>query len=100
MIAPHARRQHAWIRGVIIDRAGQADLHEIDHVGADGLLGGGGGQRGLETNSQVPAWRIREVVARWGVKKVVPSTRTLARLAKASGTRRHISFAPSGAAAK
>ena len=52
--------------GDLADLAGQADLHEIDHVGAGGLLGGGGGQRGLGTSSQVPAWRVREVVARLG----------------------------------
>lgn len=36
----------------------------------------------------------QEVVARWEGGKVLPSTRTLARLAKATGTRLRISFAP------
>ena len=36
----------------------------------------------------------QEVVARWEGGKVLPSTRTLARLAKATGTRLQISFAP------
>jgi ribosome-binding protein aMBF1 (putative translation factor) len=36
----------------------------------------------------------QEVVARWEGGKVLPSTRTLARLARATGTRLHISFAP------
>ena len=38
----------------------------------------------------------QEVVARWQGGKVLPSTRTLARLAKATGTRLRISFAPAG----
>ena len=37
-------------------------------------------------------------VARWEGGKVMPSTRTLARLAKATGTRLLISFAPEPAA--
>jgi len=37
----------------------------------------------------------QEVVARWEGGKVLPSTRTLARLAKATGTTLNISFAPS-----
>ena len=37
----------------------------------------------------------QEVVARWEGGKVLPSTRTLARLAKATGTTLQISFAPS-----
>jgi len=37
----------------------------------------------------------QEVIARWEGGKVLPSTRTLARLAKATGTRLQISFAPS-----
>jgi transcriptional regulator with XRE-family HTH domain len=36
----------------------------------------------------------QEVVARWEGGKVMPSTRTLARLAKATGTTLKISFAP------
>lgn len=36
----------------------------------------------------------QEVIARWEGGKVLPSTRTLARLAKATGTRLRISFAP------
>jgi transcriptional regulator with XRE-family HTH domain len=36
----------------------------------------------------------QEVIARWEGGKVMPSTRTLARLAKATGTRLQISFAP------
>ncbi len=36
----------------------------------------------------------QEVVARWEGGKVMPSTRTLARLAKATGTTLQISFAP------
>jgi len=36
----------------------------------------------------------QEVVARWEGGKVIPSTRTLARLAKATGTTLCISFAP------
>jgi len=39
----------------------------------------------------------QEVVARWEGGKVMPSTRTLARLAKATGTTLRISFAPSHA---
>lgn len=39
----------------------------------------------------------QEVIARWEGGKVMPSTRTLARLAKATGTRLLISFAPSQA---
>jgi transcriptional regulator with XRE-family HTH domain len=42
----------------------------------------------------------QEVVARWEGGKVLPSTRTLARLAKATGTRLQISFAPPHAAAE
>ena len=42
----------------------------------------------------------QEVIARWEGGKVMPSTRTLARLAKATGTRLQISFAPSRAVAK
>src|ERR1700735_5022743 len=42
----------------------------------------------------------QEVVARWEGGKVMPSTRTLARLAKATGTRLQISFAPSRSAAE
>lgn len=42
----------------------------------------------------------REVIARWESGKLLPPTRTLARLAKATGTRLHISFAPARAAAK
>lgn len=37
----------------------------------------------------------QEVVARWEGGKVMPSTRTLTRLAKATGTTLRISFAPS-----
>lgn len=37
----------------------------------------------------------QEVVARWEGGKVMPSTRTLARLAKATGTTLRISFVPS-----
>lgn len=37
-----------------------------------------------------------DVVARWEGGKVLPSTRTLARLAKATGTRLRMSFAPAG----
>ncbi len=37
----------------------------------------------------------QEVIARWEGGKVLPSTRTLARLAKATGTTLNISFAPS-----
>jgi transcriptional regulator with XRE-family HTH domain len=36
----------------------------------------------------------QEVVARWESGRVLPSTRTLARLAKATGTTLHISFSP------
>jgi transcriptional regulator with XRE-family HTH domain len=36
----------------------------------------------------------QEAIARWEGGKVMPSTRTLARLAKATGTRLQISFAP------
>jgi transcriptional regulator with XRE-family HTH domain len=42
----------------------------------------------------------QEVVARWEGGKVLPSTRTLARLAKATGTTLRISFAPSPAGTK
>jgi transcriptional regulator with XRE-family HTH domain len=42
----------------------------------------------------------QEVVARWEGGKVLPSTRTLTRLAKATGTTLRISFAPSRAPAK
>ena len=42
----------------------------------------------------------QEVVARWEGGKVLPSTRTLARFAKATGTTLRISFAPSNAVAK
>ena len=42
----------------------------------------------------------QEVVARWEGGRVMPSTRTLARLAKATGTTLRISFAPSPAGAK
>jgi transcriptional regulator with XRE-family HTH domain len=42
----------------------------------------------------------QEVIARWEGGKVMPSTRTLARLAKATGTRLQISFAPSRSAAE
>lgn len=41
----------------------------------------------------------QEVVARWEGGKVLPSTRTLARLAKATGTILQISFEPAPAAA-
>ena len=41
----------------------------------------------------------QEVVARWEGGKVLPSTRTLSRLAKATGTTLHISFAPTPAIA-
>ena len=40
----------------------------------------------------------QEVVARWEGGKVLPSTRTLTRLAKATGTTLRISFAPSSQA--
>jgi transcriptional regulator with XRE-family HTH domain len=36
----------------------------------------------------------QEVVARWEGGKVMPSTRTLARMAKATGTRLQVTFAP------
>jgi transcriptional regulator with XRE-family HTH domain len=42
----------------------------------------------------------QEVVARWEGGKVLPSTRTLARLAEATGTKLHISFAPAPVALK
>ena len=42
----------------------------------------------------------QEVVARWEGGKVLPSTRTLARLAKATGTTLRISFAPSATSLK
>jgi transcriptional regulator with XRE-family HTH domain len=42
----------------------------------------------------------QEVVARWEGGKAMPSTRTLARLAEATGTKLHISFAPVHAALK
>jgi transcriptional regulator with XRE-family HTH domain len=42
----------------------------------------------------------QEVIARWEGGKVMPSTRTLARLVKATGTRLLISFAPARAVAK
>lgn len=42
----------------------------------------------------------QDVVARWEGGKVLPSTRTLARLAKATGTRLRISFAPAGGTGK
>jgi transcriptional regulator with XRE-family HTH domain len=42
----------------------------------------------------------QEVVARWEGGKVLPSTRTLARLAKATGTMLRISFAPAVAKAR
>ena len=42
----------------------------------------------------------QEVIARWEGGRVLPSTRTLARLAKATGTRLQISLAPSRAVAK
>jgi transcriptional regulator with XRE-family HTH domain len=41
----------------------------------------------------------QEVVARWEGGKVLPSTRTLTRLAKATGTTLHISFARTSAIA-
>jgi len=41
----------------------------------------------------------QEVVARWEGGKVLPSTRTLARLAKATGTTLQITFAPTREAA-
>jgi transcriptional regulator with XRE-family HTH domain len=42
----------------------------------------------------------QEVVARWEGGKALPSTRTLTRLAKATGTRLQISFAPAHPASK
>ena len=42
----------------------------------------------------------QEVVARWEGGKVLPSTRTLARVAEATGTKLHISFAPASVAMK
>ena len=42
----------------------------------------------------------QEVVARWEGGKVLPSTRTLTRLAKATGTTLRISFAPTPVAAR
>ena len=42
----------------------------------------------------------QEVVARWEGGKVLPSTRTLTRLAKATGTTLHISFTPTPAIAR
>ena len=42
----------------------------------------------------------QEVVARWEGGKVLPSTRTLARFAKATGTTLQISFAPPHAVVK
>ncbi len=42
----------------------------------------------------------QEVVARWEGGKVMPCTRTLARLAKATGTTLRISFAPCPAGAE
>jgi transcriptional regulator with XRE-family HTH domain len=42
----------------------------------------------------------QEVVARWEGGKVLPSTRTLAKFAKATGTTLQISFAPSHAIAE
>jgi transcriptional regulator with XRE-family HTH domain len=42
----------------------------------------------------------QEAIARWEGGKVMPSTRTLVRLAKATGTRLEISFTPAHAAAK
>ena len=42
----------------------------------------------------------QEVIARWEGGKVLPSTRTLTRLAKATGTTLQISFAPLHPAAK
>jgi transcriptional regulator with XRE-family HTH domain len=42
----------------------------------------------------------QEVIARWEGGKVMPSTRTLARLAKATGTRLQIRFAPVQAVAE
>ena len=38
----------------------------------------------------------QEVIARWEGGKAMPSTRTLARLAKATGTQLRIVFAPAG----
>lgn len=42
----------------------------------------------------------QEVVARWEGGKVMPSTRTLARLAKATGTTLRISFVPPAQASR
>ena len=42
----------------------------------------------------------QEVIARWEDSRVMPSTRTLARLAKATGTTPQISFTPAGVVAK
>ena len=42
----------------------------------------------------------QEVIARWEGGKVMPSTRTLARPAKVTGTRLQISFAPAYAVEK
>lgn len=42
----------------------------------------------------------QEVVARWEGGKVMPSTRTLERLARATGTTLRISFAPSSHASR
>ena len=42
----------------------------------------------------------QEVVARWEGRKVMPSTRTLERLAKATGTTLRISFSPCSAGAE
>jgi transcriptional regulator with XRE-family HTH domain len=42
----------------------------------------------------------QEVVARWEGGKVLPSTRTLTRVAEATGTKLKISFAPGHAVLK
>jgi transcriptional regulator with XRE-family HTH domain len=42
----------------------------------------------------------QEVVARWEGGKVMPSSRTLERLARATGTKLRISFAPSSHASR
>ena len=42
----------------------------------------------------------QEVIARWERGTVMPSCRSLARLAKATGTRLHITFAPPRVVAK
>jgi transcriptional regulator with XRE-family HTH domain len=42
----------------------------------------------------------QEVIARWEAGRVLPSTRMLARLADATGTKLKISFSPSHATAK